>query len=172
MPKEPKAAGTAPEKKIETEKPAYLREIEIRYKKKRVKAGSPVGKRITGAEQVFALFSDLQNEAKEKLITISLDVKLKIICFEVVAIGSVSAIYARPVEAIRAAIPMNPYGIIVVHNHPSGEPEPSDEDKAFTEKLLRSTRDLGIEFHDHVIIGDGAYYSFAEKGLMEESGEK
>jgi len=112
------------------------------------------------------LFSDLQNEAKEKLIVICLDVKLKIICFEVVAIGSLCAIYARPVEALRAAIPLNPYGIIVVHNHPSGEVQPSDEDKEFTKKLMRSTNDLGLTFHDHVIIGDGEYYSFSDAGLM------
>lgn len=153
-------------KKKRAPKPAYLREIEIRYKKRRVRAGSPVGKKIAGAQQVYELFSDLQNEAKEKLIVICLDVKLKILCFEVVAIGSLSTIYVRPIETLRAAIPLNPYGITIVHNHPSGEAQPSPGDKAFTKKLMRSTDDLGLAFHDHVIIGDGTYYSFAESGLM------
>lgn len=167
MPKKPIARKkTAAVKKKKTQKPAYLREIQIKYKKKRVKAGSQAGKRITGAQQVYELFSDLQNEGKEKLITISLDVRLKIICFEVVAIGSLCAVYARPVETLRAAIPLNPYGIIIVHNHPSGETHPSHEDKEFTRRLMRSIDDLGLVFHDHVIIGDGGYYSFAEAGLM------
>ena len=167
MPKKVKASRKkVAGKKKKAVKPAYLREIQIRYKKKRVKAGSPIGKRIAGAKQVFELFSDLQNDGKEKLVTISLDVRLKVICFEVVAIGSLCAVYARPVEMLRAAIPLNPYGIIVVHNHPSGEAEPSSEDKEFTKKLKRSTEDLGLVFHDHVIIGDGDYYSFVEAGLM------
>ncbi|MEK6698880.1 MAG: JAB domain-containing protein [Nitrospirota bacterium] len=165
MPKKPIARkkNAAVKKK---QKPAYLREIQIKYKKMWVKAGSPVGKRITGARQVYELFSDLQNEGKEKLITISLDVRLKIICFEVVAIGSLCAVYARPVETLRAAIPLNPYGIIIVHNHPSGETHPSHEDKEFTGKLIRSAADLGVVFHDHIIIGDGDYFSFSEAGLM------
>jgi DNA repair protein RadC len=153
-------------RRAEKTKPAYLREIQIKYRKKRVRNGAPVGRKIAGARQVYELFSDLQNEAKEKLIVISLDVKLKIICFEVVAIGSLNAVYARPIESLRAAIPLNPYGIIVVHNHPSGDARPSQGDKAFTKKLKRSTDDLGLAFHDHVIIGDGDYYSFSAAGLM------
>lgn|SRR5574337_1519657 len=153
-------------KKKKPAKPAYLREIQIKYKKKRVKNGAPIGKKIAGAQQVYELFSDLQNEAKEKLIVICLDVKLKILCFEVVAIGSLYSVYTRPIESLRAAIPLNPYGIIVVHNHPSGEVEPSEEDEQFTKKLKRSTDDLGLAFHDHIIIGDGEYYSFQETGLM------
>lgn len=148
------------------QKPAYLREIQIKYKKKRVKAGSPVGKRITGAQQVYELFSDLQNEGKEKLIAISLDIRLKIICFEVVAIGSVCTVYTRPFEVLRGAIPMNAYGLIVVHNHPSGETKPGLEDKRFTRELKKLTDTGGIALHDHVIIGDGDYFSFSEAGLM------
>lgn len=167
MPKNPKASRKkASGKKKKASKPAYLREIQIRYKKKRVKAGSPVGKSIAGAKQVYELFSDLQNEAKEKLIAISLDAKLKIICFEVVAIGSVCTVYARPFEVLRGAIPMNAYGLILVHNHPSGDTTPGLEDKRFTKDLKKLTESGGIELHDHVIIGDGDYYSFAEAGLM------
>ncbi len=157
---------TAAVKTIKTAKPAYLREIQIRYKKKRVKAGSPVGKKIVRAEQVVELFSDLQNEAKEKLITISLDTRLRIICFEVIAIGSVLTVYSRPAEALRGAISLSAYGIIIVHNHPSGDPNPGKDDKKFTERLNRSAKDLGLAFHDHIIIGDGDYYSFAEQGLL------
>ncbi len=102
MPIKSKTTSKKTTSKKKVQKPTYLREIQIRYKKKRVKSDSPVGKKITDARLVFELFSDLQNEAKEKLITISLDVKLKIICFEVVAIGSINAVYSRPVEAIRA----------------------------------------------------------------------
>lgn len=167
MPKNSKSAtNKTAGKKKKSAKPAYLREIQIKYKKKRVKDGSPVGKKIAGARQVYELFSDLQNEAKEKLIVICLDVKLKILCFEVVAIGSVHSIYTRPFETLRAAIPMNAYGLILVHNHPAGDVKPGPLDKEFTRELKDLTRRGGIALHDHVIIGDGEYYSFAEAGLM------
>ena len=79
----------------------------------------------------------------------------------------------RPVETIRAAIPLNPYGIILVHNHPTGDPTPSPEDEKFTARLLIATKALGIFLHDHIIIGDeGKYYSFNETGLMNALEEK
>lgn len=145
----------------------YIREIELRYKKRRVDSDVAVNEPLTDPRMVYELFSDLQNEAKEKLITISLDAKLKPICFEVVAIGSVNSIYARPIEVLRAAIPLNPYGIVVVHNHPSGDPAPSEGDEDFTSNLLINTTSLGLEFYDHIIIGDNNYFSFAEHGVMQ-----
>lgn len=148
--------------------PVYIREIELRYKKHRVKSDAPVNEPLTDAMKVFELFSDLQNEAKEKLITISLDVKLKPLCFEVIAIGAVNAVYSRPIEVLRAAIPLNPFGIIVVHNHPSGDPTPSSGDIEFTSRLLINTTSLGLEFHDHIIIGNKEYFSFSEQGLMQQ----
>jgi DNA repair protein RadC len=157
-----KSSGT----KKKAAKPAYLREIQIKFKKKRVKAGFAVGKKIAGAQQVYELFSDMQNETKEKLIVISLDVKLKILCFEVVAIGSVNTVFARPFEVVRSAILVNAYGLIVVHNHPSGDTKPGLEDKLFTRELKKLTDTGGAELHDHIIIGDGTYFSFAEEGLM------
>jgi len=148
-------------------KQTYIREIELRYKKRRVKSDAPVNEPLASPQKVYELFSTLQDEAKEKLITISLDAKLKILCFEVVAVGSVHSIYARPIEVLRAAIPLNPYGIIVVHNHPSGDPTPSIEDEKFTSNLLINTTSLGLNFYDHIIIGHDRYFSFTEDGIME-----
>ena len=147
-------------------RPAYLREVEIRFKKKQVSGGSTPGKPLTDSRQVFELFKDLENENKEKLVAISVDAKLKIIAFEVVAIGSVASIWARPFEALRAAIPLNALGLFIVHNHPSGDPTPSKQDKTFTKKLARICDDGGMEFHDHIIIGDNSYFSFADESLM------
>ncbi|MCH6259327.1 hypothetical protein MLD52_22425 [Puniceicoccaceae bacterium K14] len=147
-------------------KPTYLREVQITFKKKRVKNGSPVGKAVSGAEQIYELFKDLQNEAKEKLIAISLDTKLKIISFEVVAIGSVNSIYGRPFEAIRAAIALNAAGLVIVHNHPSGDADPSESDKEFTGNLKDITDKGGMQLHDHIIIGDDSYFSFSDAGFL------
>lgn len=144
----------------------YLREIEIRYRKRPIKDSSATNKPIRGAKQIFQLFSDLQNATKEKLITISLDAKLKIICFEVVAMGAVKAIYIRPFEALRSSLPLNPEGIIIVHNHPSGDPKPSREDKKFTKTLKQLTDAGGLRLYDHIIIGEESYFSFAERGWL------
>lgn len=146
--------------------PSYLREISIKYRKKRLKNDAPTEEPMNAPEKVAALFRDLEDEAKEKLIAICLDVKLKVICFEVVAIGSVHGIYGRMAEVLRAPIALNAYNLIIVHNHPSGDPTPSQEDKDFTTKLRIYTNDLGINLCDHVIIGEDGFYSFSKNGLL------
>ncbi len=146
---------------------SYIREIEIRFKKKRVK-GKAIEEKIVNAEQVVGLFSDMQNETKEKIIVISLDKNMKILCFELVSMGSVSSVYARPFDVLRSAILVNARGIIIVHNHPSGDPKPSKDDIKFTGELMNETNSGGLDFLDHIIIGDGKYISFAEAGLMKE----
>ncbi|MEM1221684.1 MAG: JAB domain-containing protein [Verrucomicrobiota bacterium] len=132
-------------------RPTYLREVQISYKKKRVKNGSPVGEPVSQSKQVYELFKDLENEGKEKMI----------------AIGSVNAIFGRPFEAIRSAIALNAVGIILVHNHPSGNPTPSQLDKNFTTDLKEITDKGGMGFYDHIIIGEDSYFSFADAGLLE-----
>lgn len=145
----------------------YLREVEIRFKKKRSNAA--IGKTlITHAQQVYELFRDLGDETKGKLITIHLDIKDKILCFEVVGIGTVDGVYARPMELFRSSFAVNAYGAIVVHNHPSGDPNPSDGDKKLTQTLARMTKDMGLKFYDHIIIGSEGYFSFWESGLLGE----
>ncbi len=149
-------------------KPTYLREVEIKFKKKRVSSKSPTARALTSPDLVVELFRDLQNEGKEKLIVISLDAKLKIIAFEVVSIGSPKAIYAQPGECTRTPVMVAATGMILVHNHPSGDPEPSEPDKDFTWHLTIVCEALGIPLHDHVIIGDDDFYSFANDGLIEK----
>lgn len=149
------------------ERITYLREIEIKYKKRKA-ATDVIGKSIHEVEQIVKLFSDLQNESKEKIITINLDAKCKILCFEVVALGSISSLYTRPMEVFRTAFSVNANAAIVIHNHPSGDPSPSPDDEKFTKKLLRMSQDMGLVFLDHIIIGEDCYYSFAEHGKLEE----
>lgn len=143
----------------------YIREIEIRFRRRRVKSGA-AERPVSDARQVFDLFSNMQDETKEKMVTMSLDAQMKILCYEVVALGSLSAIHLRPFEAIRASLPLNPAGIILVHNHPSGDPCPSPNDCSFTKKLRTLTDAAGLKFYDHVIIGEGRYFSFADEGLL------
>ncbi len=147
--------------------PTYIREIELKFKKRRVKSDDLAGEKLHSVERVVELFRDLQNEAKEKLITISMDIKLKILCYEVVSIGSVNSVYARPGEMVRTTFMVNASRFIVVHNHPSGDPSPSGPDEDFTYELASLGEMAGMPLEDHIIIGEGeSYYSFAEAGLI------
>ena len=146
---------------------AYLREVELKYKITEVESDI-VGKNGKSSAQVFKLFNNLQNETKEKFITINLDSQQKIICFEVVAIGSLQAIHIRPMEVFRTSIMVNAASAIVVHNHPSGDPNPSASDLTFTQKLANLSNEMGLQLLDHVIIGINQYYSFADTGTLNE----
>lgn len=156
-------------------KQVYIKEIEINYKKKRIKSKFNNVK-LTDPKIVYELFSDLQNDSKEKIIAISLDKDMKILCYETVAIGGIDGIYTREFEVIRSAVALNAYGVIVVHNHPSGNPEPSDTDISFTKELLFLAETGGMNFYDHIIIGNNNYYSIDEnysmKKLYEEKIQK
>lgn len=143
----------------------YLKEIEIKYKIKKVK-DKLVGRAVTDSKTVAALFHELQNEVKEKFITINLDSKNKILCFEVVALGNLNTIYLKPGEVFRTSLMVNAAGVIVIHNHPSGDPKPSREDKALTKKLKSIADTMGLHFYDHIIIGLEDYFSFADQNLL------
>ena len=76
-----------------------------------------------------------------------------------------SAVYPR--EIMTLALEHKAAGLIFVHNHPSGDPNPSAEDKRLTRDLVRAARVLAIQVLDHIIIGHNAYYSFADEGLIK-----
>lgn len=154
-------------KKTRSKKYVYLREVQLKFKKKRIKSDSPIGKSITNSKIIYQIFKDLESEAKEKLIIISVDAQLRIMCFEVVAIGSLTTLSVRPIDILRGVIHVAPYGLVFVHNHPGGDPTPSPSDKRFTKKMKKHVSELGVHFLDHVIIGENTYFSFSDGGLLE-----
>ena len=87
-----------------------------------------------------------------------------------VARGTLDASLVHPREVFRAAITEAAASVIVIHNHPSGDPTPSPEDRAVTRQLVDAGRLVGIEVLDHVVVGEGRYVSFAEAGLMQQGG--
>ena len=100
---------------------------------------------------------------REYLLVISVDSKGRPLAIEIVSIGTVNATLAEPREIFKHAILANAAGIILVHNHPSGDCTPSEEDEEMTRRINESGKLLGILVRDHVIIGDG-YFSFHEEG--------
>ena len=122
------------------------------------------GDAFLGAKQVFERFAPrLRDERREFFIAASLDIRHRLIADEVVSCGSLVASIVHPREVYRSAIRHAAAAIVVAHNHPSGDPTPSAEDWAVTDRLRRSGETLGIDLLDHVIIGDGAWVSLRER---------
>jgi len=123
------------------------------------------GDRFTSASQVFNTFSFLQRETKEYFIALHLDGKNRILCVDMISVGSLNQSIVHPRETFKNSLLSSAAAIILIHNHPSGDTTPSSEDLAITRRLRESGEILGIKVLDHIIIGD-AYMSFVEAGLM------
>jgi len=124
-------------------------------------------KRIRDARDVYEAFREHAAACdREQFLVIALDGKNGIIGFNVVSIGSLTAALVHPRECFKPAILSNSAAVILVHNHPSGDPEPSLEDRALTQRLAQAGELLGIRVLDHVVVGDGRFVSFAEQGLL------
>ncbi len=120
---------------------------------------------ITDAKTVYGLFSYLQQETKEHFIALHLDAKNRILCIDRVSTGTLTSSIIHPREVFKTALLSSAASLLLIHNHPSGNPEPSREDIAITEKLKGAGEMIGITVLDHVIIGNG-YASLKEKGYL------
>ena len=131
---------------------------------RRIASAKPIEKIHLSCPQDVAdfLMPRLRYAAKEQFVVILLNNKNKVIGTEVVSEGSLSSSIVHPREVFAPAILHHAAAIMVAHNHPSGDTKPSIEDEEVTRQLLRSGKVLGIPMIDHVIIGDGNYYSFLE----------
>lgn len=135
---------------------------------RRIASAKPIEKIHLSCPQDVAefLMPRLRYAAREQFVVILLNGKNKVIGTEVVSEGSLSNSIVHPREVYAPALLHHAAAIMVAHNHPSGDPKPSDEDKEITRLLERSGKVLGIPLIDHVIIGDGNYYSFLENEAL------
>lgn len=119
---------------------------------------------IRSSRDVYGIFyKDMCNLKQEKLLAIFLDTKKYIISSKVIFIGTVNASTVHPRDIFREAIDVNAVSIIIMHNHPTGDVNPSYNDDLFTNKLVSLGKMLGIDVIDHLIIGNNNYYSYNEK---------
>jgi DNA repair protein RadC len=95
-----------------------------------------------------------------------LDVKNRLIEVETLFEGSLSASPVYPREVLRAVLAHQAASVILVHNHPSGDAEPSREDYAITRRLVHALAPVNVTVHEHLIIGNNCHHSFAETGVM------
>ena len=105
---------------------------------------------------------------REHFMVAMLGQKHKVIGLNTVSMGSLTASVVHPREVMKPAILSNAAALLCCHNHPSGAPKPSQEDRVLTKRLVDAGQLLGIHVIDHIILGDGSetYYSFADEGLL------
>ncbi|MBU1129407.1 MAG: DNA repair protein RadC [Nanoarchaeota archaeon] len=123
-------------------------------------------KKITCAEDVFKLFKDrLRDEKQENFYVLMLNTKNIIIKEEFISKGVLDSAILHPREVFKPAIKNSASKIILIHNHPSGDPSPSEEDLDITKSIIEVGEKIGIRVIDHVIIGGDKWWSWKEKTL-------
>ena len=116
-----------------------------------------------GADYLMPL---LRFSQKEQFVVVLLNSKNRVIGTEIVSEGSLTGSVVHPREVFQPAILQHAAAIVVAHNHPSGDPHPSKEDREITKMLQEAGKTMGIPVLDHIIIGDGTYYSLQETGSI------
>lgn len=133
----------------------------------RISSAKPTKYKVTNPWDIYKYYMErLRYLNKEIFKIILLNTKNEIICDIDVSVGTLNMSLVHPREVFREAIKRNSNKIILMHNHPSGNIEPSNEDKNVTLRLIKCGDLIGIEVIDHIIIGDGLYYSFKENMII------
>jgi DNA repair protein RadC len=122
---------------------------------------------IRSPEDVFQLVdAPLRFQQKEHFLCLFLNTKNHVLAMETLFIGSLNAVVAHPREIFRAAIRYGSAAIICAHNHPSGDPKPSEEDIRMTQRIAETGGVIGIELLDHLIVSAGTFSSLKELALF------
>jgi len=128
--------------------------------------------RITDSKEIYEVMKGIyanrneEDQHKEMAYIVGLDALMRIQFIDLVAIGSVNQACPIIRECFRLALIRNSLQIIFIHNHPTGNTNPSREDKTFTQKLFEAGKTLDVKLADHIIFAEETYYSFADDGLI------
>ncbi len=120
---------------------------------------------IKTPEEAFKYLADMQKLTKEQFRGLYLNTRNRLIHDEVISMGSLNLSVVHPREVFRPAVEYGAAAMILAHNHPSGDPEPSDEDIRITKQLTEAGKLMEIEVLDHLIIGEEKFTSLKERGL-------
>ncbi len=128
---------------------------------------SLAGASFCSSNDVASYYRPRMKDAKQETFRCALlDAKNKILRDEVVSIGTLTASLVHPRDTFKAAIRESAAAVIFVHNHPSGDTRPSQEDILLTRRLVQAGEVLGIQVLDHIIVGDGGHFSFRDNGMI------
>jgi DNA repair protein RadC len=140
-----------------------IKSVADRYLEKRLLNKDP----IQSSKEVFEyLYHSIRDKDRECFIVVYLDAKNKVLTTQTLFQGTLTASSVYPREVVRSALDHQAAALIFAHNHPSGEPNPSTEDISLTRQLVFACRVMGITVHEHLIIGDNQYFSFADQGYI------
>jgi len=143
----------------------FVQEVSRRFLREKMMS-SPI---CHSSREVFDyLYHTLRDVKKEKFKAIFLDAKNKILEERTFFEGTVDTSAVYPREILKEALLHNASALIFVHNHPSGDPEPSESDKEITKELVFASSMMQLKVLDHIIIGNNCYFSFADRGLIED----
>ncbi len=134
-------------------------------------AARPMGKPVNvgSPDSIAALFmEELRYLKQETFRILLLNAKGDVISTETISAGELTSTLVHPREVFRPAVKKSAAAVVLIHNHPSGDPQPSREDVETTFRLKECGRLMGIRVLDHLVIGDGAYVSMMTEGLMGE----
>jgi len=124
-------------------------------------------RKVTSPQDIAEIFIPLlRDEVKEKFIVVCLNSANRVTKYETISIGNLNSSVVHPREIFKVAIDNSSASIILIHNHPSGNPEPSNEDIKITKKIVESGKILDISVFDHLIIAGETYTSFVEKRII------
>ncbi|RDY29632.1 JAB domain-containing protein [Romboutsia weinsteinii] len=134
---------------------------------KRVASFKPIKYKVKNPWDIYKYYMDsLRYQQKEVFKVVLLNTKNEIISDVEISVGTLNSSLVHPREVFREAIKRSTNKMILMHNHPSGSVEPSNEDKNITTRLMKCGELIGIEVIDHIIIGDGLYFSFKENMII------
>ncbi len=137
-------------------------ELGRRYQKPTLSGAS-----FCSSQDVAAYYRPRLRDFKKEIFRCALlDTKNKILKEEVVSIGSLTASIVHPRDAFKAAVRESAAAVIFIHNHPSGDVKPSQEDILLTRRLVQAGEVIGIQVLDHIIIGDNGHFSFRDQGMI------
>ena len=130
-------------------------------------------KAVSNSKELFDyLYHNIRDKVREHFKIIFLDSKNRVISTETHSKGTLTASSVYPREVVDSALKHKAAALIFAHNHPSGDPKPSPEDFAITKQLVFSGKVMGITVHEHIIIGDNCYFSFADQGHIARMGRE
>ncbi len=161
---------------------SYEQLLEIRgigtVKAIQLKAVAELSRRIARTDRGYRLslgspasiadyyMEEMRHRRKEAFVGAFFDAKCKFLGDSVIATGSVSQAFVSPMELFRKALMRSAVMIVILHNHPSGDPAPSEEDIQLTRRVEKGAQLLGLTLADHIVIGDNRYYSFRENHML------
>lgn len=122
---------------------------------------------VTNPRQAFEVLKPrIEDWTREHFLVVLLDARNGVVGIETVSVGSLSASIVHPREVFKPAVIASAAGIVLGHNHPSGDPEPSPEDFSVTRRLVEVATLIGIELHDHVVFTRRTFVSLKERGVF------